>query len=289
MDVRRLVLTPGSEELVTVLKNLKEEPILVGNFFDFFPHSREPVIASLGSMSALASIETDELVGVVDPRNTSTIHSLAFEDAIAQLNAGGGYINGWEYFHSPVGSVLSEFDALIDKDSLITKLGPGGRMLDSVMRWIFISNNFENAGSDWHVDPVGSAAFMLMVVGSKRWFLADGKYETVLCPGNLLLVPPGMNHRIENVGSGLNVAISHNWVPLGFCDRMWAEVDRALSLFHSQGPYDDISSIIEQLSEEGKIDNLLMGLLMVLLQSDAGLHPLVPEHLRSVIASFPFI
>ena len=154
-------------------------------------------------------------------------------------------------------------------------------MLDSVMRWIFISNGFENAGSDWHVDPIGSAAFMLMIAGKKRWFLADNQFTTILGPGDFLIVPPGMSHKIENIGSELNVAISHNWVPSSGAPLMWAEVERAISLI-PQGC--DVLETIERLNNEGKIDNLLMGLLMVIFESPE----LVPRFPRSLVESVSF-
>jgi hypothetical protein len=277
-DVRRIRIR-SKIEFQNILADLEKEPLIISNFLEIFPDSKS-LVESIGLIEGLERLGCEDMVGVVDAADRS-VSGIPFTEAIKQLKTKGGYINGWEYFHSSTGLGLPDLDSAVSQDSFLLKLWKGGRMLDSVMRWIFISNNFENAGSDWHVDPIGSAAFMLMIAGEKKWFFADGKFETILRETEFLLVPSGMNHRIENIGSGLNVAVSHNWVPNRSCDRMWTEVRIALALVSNHSG--DLFARIEDLNSQGFIDNLLMGLLMVLLQSWEDVEAFVPSDVKPVI------
>jgi hypothetical protein len=268
-------------DLATLLSTLSE-PVLIANFLDLFPFPG--ILPDLASLEGLRRIDTgdDEIVGYVSPDGTVT--AMCFSNAIDRVAEVGGYINGWEYAAGGTHSINTEgIDSVLALQSFLPScLGTGGMALDLVMRWIFISKG-PSMGSGWHVDPIGSAAWMLQVTGSKLWDfrLSDQEISVVLSPGELILVPPGWEHRVHNIGQELNVAVSHNWVPISNQGRMWTDVEQALTYLESPT---NILVLLESLQENGLIDNLLMGLLMVLFQSDSGLiDTLVPEKLQKPI------
>ena len=225
-------------------------PIIIENFFDI---SKIGIFSSIPALRAKLK-DCPDIVGMNGVE-------VSLMNALCTLSETGGYIPGWEYLASPIDdeelNICKEIDVCLSPyNLLINQFKSSGRMLQSVMKWVFISNNTSNfsEGSDWHFDPIGSSAWMVQLVGSKRWtvLLADGSVILGdLRPSDLLLLPPGLEHKVENA-PGENIAISHNWIDSRNCERMWNEVDRALSTY----------STLEALQEG--TDNLLFGLIMVL-------------------------
>lgn len=272
-------VTLHNEDDLSVLLSGLTDPILVENVLDFisFP-GIESYLTSIETLGRIDASE-DDCVGYVSLDGSVTGMSLS--SAVAQLANVGGYINGWEYAAGDVSSRVINTDAI---DSILTPLsflpsclGPGGVALDLVMRWVFISRG-PSMGSDWHVDPIGSAAWMLQVTGNKQWDFrfCDQEQTIELRSGELILVPPGWEHRVRNLGQELNVAVSHNWVPISDQGKMWMEVARALNHLKSST---NILTALEYMQEKELIDNLLMGLLMVLCRSDPAL-AVVPKDLQ---------
>ena len=204
------------------------------------------------------------------------------------MKAHGGYINGWEYLAGDCGPHLSglakEIDIELQSVSLLPRFGTGGTMLDSVMKWIFLSCG-PKAQSEWHTDPIGSVAWMLILAGEKRWFFrsTDGSPtdEVVVGPGDFLIVPSGIEHRVENVGESFNCAVSHNLVVKDSPSErnMWRCL--SLSLDVVEAISGDTLVSIESAQIRGRIDNLAVGLLMVVLHFNSNqIGAFVPEKLR---------
>ena len=73
----------------------------------------------------------------------------------------------------------------------------------------------------------------------------------------------------------MNVAISHNWIPIQDTTLMWKELFRGLSelkKFHiAKIDSEDSTNILNQFHETNdSVDNLLFGLIMVFLHMDLG-------------------
>jgi hypothetical protein len=225
-----------------------------------------------------------DIVGFVPCAEHKGAVYLPLFQAMDELDRSGGYINGWEYAAGEGGQSLFE-ESVSVAESLLPKLGPGGRMLDSVMKWVFISKG-PSMGSEWHVDPIGSCAWMLQIYGTKEWFVETGEGEIVsgsLYPGNLLVLPSGLRHRVENKGTEFNLALSHNWVePGGESEKnMWNLVEELLVNF----PSPDGESFLERI--ENECDNILFGLMMVLVHlSPTELQNLVPTEISAHFKKF---
>jgi hypothetical protein len=286
IDVRRIPYVGGSQ-ISSLIINL-DDPIVLENFYP--AHDGSLWESRLGSMHVLRQLPLDdqEIVGLVLPDGSEV--PVPLSQAIDQLEGDGGYINGWEYwgFARDNSLVCRELEEQVSLNSFIPLLGTGGRMLDSVMRWIFISNKMGTSGSSWHIDPIGSEAFMVMICGSKRWFIEGRqgeRFQSTIKEGDLLVVPAGMAHKVENIGAGLNVAVSHNWVTKGTGSEalMWDSFRAVISKIHFTDPDITVLEQIEKLNEEGEIDNLQMGLVMVVFQSWPGIRALVPQDLHGIL------
>jgi mannose-6-phosphate isomerase-like protein (cupin superfamily) len=216
VSIRRIRLENASEldDLFSVL----EGTVIVENFTEICDFGSKMI----NSIDALKSIHCQDMVGYVAPGGAA--EGLPFHEAIDKIDHSGGYINGWEYAAGTAGLTINTacIDRIVNGNSFaVSRLGLGGRMLDSVMKWIFISRG-PQTGSEWHVDPIGSAAWMVCVTGSKLWTVrSDVERSGVVHPGELILVPPGIAHRVENIGESLNVAVTHNWIPSNKLDCMW--------------------------------------------------------------------
>ena len=205
---------------------------------------------------------SNDIVGFVPshPSPSEAVY-IPLGEAIDILETHGGYINGWEYVAS--GEFFFDFDFI--QDSFLPKLGTGGRMLDSVMKWVFISKG-PSTGSEWHIDPIGSCAWMIQVYGTKEWFFDIGGeiFSVTLNPGDLLYVPSGIRHRVENKGSEFNLAVSHNWIEAGSQseNNMWGLVGKVFQEVF-KGEDKSKESILAHIEEH--YDNIMFGLIMVLL------------------------
>lgn len=264
------------EQLERLVDNL-DHPFIVEDAVSLFQWNSIP---SRLNKNILRSIQSGDHVGFV-PVDLGGPVQMTFTEAMLHLYLSGGYINGWEYFAGDceeLHSVADPVAALLQRNSLLTKLGYSGHMLDSVMRWIFVSKG-PNAGSPWHVDPIGSAAWMLQITGEKTWYFrtSDTKMQGRLSPGDLLLIPSEMEHRVINIGEDINVAISHNWVKCNSLGEaaMWNKLLEALDRFEefakvNNYDVDEISvhNVLEKFQNACIVDNLLFGLLMSVVFAD---------------------
>jgi len=249
------------------------DAIIVENF-----GSLVPGFADLERLLTLASLEkvaknSSDSVGFV---SGETAEEVSLKTALRYLQSGRhGYINGWEYMAGDCGSesigpLVSFIDSFFEPPNFLLSLPiPSAHLLDSVMKWIFISQG-SGSYSGWHKDPIGSAAWMLMVTGEKLWFVEN--LQGKISSGDLIIIPPGREHRVENVGNGLNVAVSHNWVPTTDTVCMWNELERGLfelKKFSEQNPHVPVETLLSEFQESvSSIDNLLFGLMMVFLHAD---------------------
>ena len=199
-------------------------------------------------------------------RSASAACEMLLPEAAAQL-VDGGYINGWEYLAGDMRGLLlplsAEMDEAISQNSFCARFP----LLDAVMKWVFISNG-PKAGSAMHIDPIGSATWMLQIAGSKIWEFENLPSAT-LNPGDLLIVPPGLPHRVTNMGSSFNAAVTHNWVDSREISGMWRELLRVADRFELPQSLASLSSV--------ESDSLLFGLITSLVHSERGVAELVEE------------
>jgi hypothetical protein len=173
-----------------------DRPIIVEDIFDVFPSFQEM------SVAVQEAIKTSEdFVGFVSSKDGE-----CREVRICDISNTPGYINGWEYMGGDCAKkfspFLSDLESIISPTSFLKQIdGQGSHQLDIVMKWLFISIG-SGSKSDWHIDPIGSAAWMIQLVGEKIWYTRD-RDEVVsvgrIKPGELILIPPGLEHRVENV------------------------------------------------------------------------------------------
>ncbi len=237
-------------------------------------------IAPLMSVAGLESIKSEDMVGVNLSNHSNESIGLPFQEAIRRIRLEGGYITGWEYQAGDQGLRFSkttyELDNLINRRSWLRQLAMSGVPmtldLDLVMKWVFISYG-RGLDSTWHVDPLGSCAWMLMLVGEKKWTVKrrDGTtWEHILVPGQLLVLPAGLQHKVVNIGGGLNVAISHNWVDTNDQSHLWEVLNAGickLVQFADSNSGLDFYDLLELFREQCIVDNLLFGLIMIILHT----------------------
>ena len=252
------------------------EPVIVEKFGDSI--AAFPDLINALSLTSLIAMESTDTVGFA---RGSKVDEIGLIDALKQLqNGSDGYINGWEYMAGDVGSItlgslVSSIEEIFFCENFLTSLNiPSASLLDSVMKWIFISQG-PGSFSDWHTDPIGSAAWMLMVHGEKLWFVEDK--QGIIRPGDLIVIPPGIEHRVENIGDQYNVAISHNWVPKSNSNLMWIELVNGLEKLDSF--ISSSSRTLSEFHETESVDNLLFGLMMVILHA----HPKEREKMLTFI------
>jgi hypothetical protein len=252
-------------------------PFIVDNALSLFEWNAITDLITEENQSSLHS--SSDIVGFV-PSGQNEPLQMSLPDAIKRLFQFGGYINGWEYFAGDcehIKHAAAPITQVLQRNTLLPKLGPSAAMLDSVMRWIFISRG-PNAGSAWHVDPLGSVAWMIQVIGKKEWWLRTDNiaYNGVLSPGDLLIVPSEIEHKVANIGESLNVAISHNWViPQTSSElEMWSRLIEAFQKLNEFAEVDaelqsENSALLEEFHDSCILDNLLFGLLMIIVHSDS--------------------
>ena len=251
-------------------------PFIVDDAISLFEWNAITDLITEENLSSLHS--SSDIVGFV-PLGQNDAVEMSLPDAIKRFFTFGGYINGWEYFAGDCEQfkhAAAPITQVLQRNSVLPKLGPSAAMLDSVMRWIFISRG-PNAGSSWHVDPLGSVAWMIQIIGKKEWWLRTDKinYNGILSPGDLLIVPSEMEHRVANIGESLNAAISHNWV-IGQTTgelKMWGKLIEALEKLNEFAEVNgekqpENSALLENFHDSCILDNLLFGLLMVIVHSD---------------------
>jgi hypothetical protein len=271
-----------------------EEAVIVENIFRNFPS-----LTKMSDAVLMAMRSSEDIVGF---SSTAT----CTEQRVCDIANAEGYINGWEYAAGDSSKILTPFvdaieSAVYSSSFLTSTLSKyiGATKLDSVMKWLFISNG-PNTESPWHVDPIGSAAWMIQLVGEKNWYIRqDGHVMTGrLSRGDLIIVPPGLEHRVVNIDqapmnganpSHSNIAVSHNWIPLGHMKCMWAELGRIMTDLRHRLAHDvslDAHEVLDELYSQ--YDNLLFGLLMVMIHVDEEdlLNVLCPE---SVIQDLRFV
>lgn len=260
MSIKRVSIA----ELQTIVSCL-DEPVIVEKFADSLPNFPELINAL--SLDSLIALNSTDIIGF---STESKVEETELTDALKQLKIGTpGYINGWEYLAGDIGSLtlgplVSSIENFFSSDSFLTSLNiPSANLLDSVMKWIFISQG-PGSYSDCHADPIGSAAWMLMVHGRKQWFIEDK--QGIISPGDLILIPPGMKHRVENLGTEYNVAISHNWIPRNATKLMWIELQTGLEKLDSM--ISTSSLTLSDFHDSQTVDNLLFGLIMIVLHAE---------------------
>ena len=166
-------------------------------------------------------------------------------------------------------------------------------MISELMKWLFIGK--PGTSSLPHVDPLGSNGWMYVFSGRKRWRIAISKsgapgqycvcngdpspqpcmhcfepsnealrefdfYEGIVEAGDLIFVPGGAFHAVENLpGPTPVIAVTHNFS----LDKalLKAEVDRAMSLGN-----------LADLSDNLEVDSLLSGLVLTLTRYPEALH-----------------
>jgi hypothetical protein len=169
------------------------------------------------------------------------------------------YITGWEYEAGDCGDLLSKYGLSVDCWEggcvLGTSVIPGLRQVSELMKWFFIGSSSTSSGQ--HVDPLHSNGWMFLFSGSKTWRISqscnDGDcahYEGTLYPGQLIFVPGGCLHEVQN-GSGVSVAVTHNWVPPAIAPLLWVEIQSALAT----------ADCLDSLAENPEIDSLLFGVI----------------------------
>jgi hypothetical protein len=253
-----------------------QEVVIFKNFGIFKFSDKWSIIQNIVSLWSLASFHSEDSVGFL-PAGEDVALEMALPEAFQKLKATGGYINGWEYLAGDCGAIFEDISApiedMVKPHSLLSNFGPPGRMLDSVMKWIFVSNG-SSPSSSWHLDPIGSCAWMLQIHGSKKWQieLNDRTLECFIEEGDFLILPSGLRHRVKNRGDGFNFAVSHNWVSIGGSSEtnMWLCLHEAVSALvqrvktHAM-PVSQVTvyDSLEYLRSECEIDNLVFGLVMM--------------------------
>ena len=270
------VRTISASEFLSSLFSNFHEPFVVHNFSSLLPEF-EKLRESLRLDNLLEKTRniSDSIGFVVERRS---VEEVSISTALSTLVSGAdGYINGWEYMASdccvlPQSLGLDEY--IFSRNNFLKILDlPSANLLDTVMRWIFISRG-SGSYSGWHKDPIGSAAWMLMIEGSKIWSFPNNS-QIKISVGDLIVIPPGIEHKVTNIGDSVNVAISHNWIPIQDTTLMWKELFRGLSelkKFHiAKIDSEDSTNILNQFHETNdSVDNLLFGLIMVFLHMDLG-------------------
>ena len=259
-----------------------------------FRYARDPMIITdlpshilpshpaFSSLESLRAISSDDIVGFV-PAGESEAVEMSLTAAIEKLATTGGYINGWEYVAGDNGSDLSSLtagiDGIVNEFSLLPKLGMHGQRLDSVMKWIFVSNG-PSTGSAWHADPIGTNAWMVVLHGTKEWSVrttpsAGDELTGYLSSGELIIIPSGMEHKVDNIGDGLTVAVSHNWVSVdgGSEANMYHTLVDGLCLLRDFITGHPVSGkpldfYLEAFQAQSKVDNILFGLMMLFIHLD---------------------
>ena len=262
-------MIPRKEYSKSVWTDHHEGAVIVEKMFTHFP-------SLVGMEFAIqeAIENSNDVIGFVAENRDEAV-----EISISKSRNLNGYINGWEYLGGDSRNRLSSFtadiDACISESSLLTCMSSSDASnLDLVMKWIFLSRGAAKSQSSWHADPIGSAAWMIQLVGSKEWKTADGK-SGIIFPGDMIIIPPGLEHCVINIGIGENIAVSHNWIPVGNLTSMWSELDRALLELHAflNEPGNFYHHILPKFHSHtlDRIDSLLFGLLMVFIHQDRGL------------------
>ena len=275
MSIKRVSSEQFRSEILPNMRYLTDAVIVVnfGSTLANFPF----LVRSL-SLDSLREISrgSSDTVGFVSEGSAS---ELLLEEAVNKLSLGvPGYINGWEYVAGDcgfelLGDPVSSIDEFFIEENFLLSLNiNSATMLDSVMKWVFISQG-SGSYSDWHIDPVGSAVWMLMITGEKIWHVENE--EGKIFPGDLIIIPPGKIHKVVNVNEGLNVAISHNWVPKHNTNRMWTELARGLRELENFSSPDSPNSpsdnlLVDFQNTHPTIDNLLFGLMMIFLYMEKG-------------------
>jgi hypothetical protein len=253
----------------TELAQLKRIPKIIRKFVDIEDHDDSTTLFPFMSLEGLSGIRSDDMVGFVSSGECASV-GMPLNEAVDRLRGAGGYVTGWEYIAG--GQYLSplfpDLESAVSNRSWLAQLYPMAVELESVMKWMFISCG-GRAASEWHTDPIGSCAWMVMLVGEKKWTVRvdDGMWEEILRPGDLLLLPSGLEHKVENRGDGLNVAVSHNWIDRESLGSLWKVLEEGLrdvATYLSVESDEEFFNRMESFREEHGMDNLLFGLIMVL-------------------------
>jgi hypothetical protein len=251
----------------TELAELKRLPKIIRGFVDVEDH--DSTISPFLSLEGLSGVRSDDIVGFVASGECTAV-GVPFNEAVDRLRGSGGYITGWEYVAGGgiIAPLFPDLEAAVSNRSWLGQLYPMAAELESVMKWMFISCG-GRAASEWHTDPIGSCAWMVMLVGEKKWTVRmdDGMWEEILRPGDLLLLPSGLEHKVENLGDGLNVAVSHNWIDRESLGSLWEVLEEGLSdvaRYLSVESIENFFDRMESFREGHGMDNLLFGLIMVL-------------------------
>jgi len=187
------------------------------------------------------------------------------------------------------------------------------RALSQMMRWIFIGEG--GTGTETHVDPIASHAWMWVAVGEKDWRIlvqspsttrhlatkrlpdlfscasvaelseADAElWHGSLRAGELLFLPAGAIHSVWNASPGLTIALTHNFVDAAcLCDTLnllSAAIDLCAVAVTSGTPLD---AALQALQDD--LGALLCGLLVAALHDPSSIEALVlsgSEILRGV-------
>lgn len=285
----RSIARPSGGDLCQLFQRGMREPLIVERVDKIL--KLDDGIEAFSSVARLRHLTegSSDTVGVVVAGSVPSVCSeLPLTEALEHLAVYGGCINGWEYLAGDQREkflpVTAGFEKIINPKSLLYDLPTvTSKMLDAVMKWVFIggckgefgepSCVYDEStptcmfgGSDWHTDPIGSAAWMVQLVGTKKWSVKLANSEIVvgtLSPLDLLILPPGLEHKVENIqcgGSPDNVAITHNWVDIENCSQMWLEVEKGVEIIEKISPPENVPTVAQKLIN----DNLLYGLIVVL-------------------------
>jgi hypothetical protein len=215
------------------------------------------------------SVVSSDTVGYTDTSGESEFASYAC--AVESIKEVGGYINGWEYLAGDSADSLSTFaepiDSIFREHCLLFRHSshPAVRRLIDCMKWVFISSGV--SGSSFHVDPICSAAWMLVLSGQKEWHVRDVSGDHVwvgrVSKGALIVIPSGFSHKVVNIPTNEpTIAVTHNWVPISSREDLAGAVDRSLREVRELMA-DGIG--LEDIHGLGNFDSLMFGLLMIII------------------------
>jgi len=160
-----------------------------------------------------------------------------------------------------------------DEDFLLTQMNPYfAKGVVQLTQWIFVGDR--DTGSESHIDPIGTNAWLYLLEGEKQWDfeIEEDEEETpIVCDRNeepslqklrakekkiyrvtqkaheMIFVPSQSRHCVLNTGKR-NVAITHNYVDSSNFEFFKRDMCRAL---------DSISDLEEEYSEGSAYEKLL--------------------------------
>lgn len=187
----------------------------------------------------------------------------------------------------------------------------GAQILSRLLRWLYVGE--PGSACPAHIDPIASQAWMWVACGEKHWRLAvlpDGAIHPAsginesfpdlfdcaavaawappgtkllwvkAIEGELIFVPSLVVHAVRNVGAGLTVAVSHNFVDVACLPETLRALCAALRSLREATKVQSLEAATALLSDQ--LDAPLFALLSISLAAPAAVTEMVQAALSEV-------